>query len=161
MNIGHYRLYELVDRDLKKCWQNIMRTASIGVCRPAQKSLPAGVPFIWCSNNLMVALVTQCFCMSMTGDTRFAEFAARQRELVLGVIRGIFQFTEIGSRFPKDTHLMTVQLTKRPVRAASSMDRCMNVIQLMKGVSITQPDPLAAFQGTGRVPRRRAGLFFG
>jgi len=59
MNIGHYRLYELVDRDLKKLLQILSRRHR-SVCAAGGKILTAGVPFIWCSNNLMVALVTQC-----------------------------------------------------------------------------------------------------
>jgi len=57
-------------------------------------------------------------------------------------------FTEIGSVYPKDPHLMTMQLTKRPIRGGlvdgPVYDR---IFKSLKGVAITEPDPLAAFQG--------------
>jgi endoglucanase len=151
MNLGHYRLYDLVDRDFKKLLAKYYRDG-IERCVSAGRKNPyrAGVPFIWCSNNLMVALVTQCLLYErMTGDTQFAEFAARQKDWLLGTNPwGYSMFTEIGSQFPKDTHLMTVQLTKRSVRGGlvdgPVYERIFNSL---KGVSITQPDPLAAFQG--------------
>jgi hypothetical protein len=151
VNVGHYRLYDQVDRDFKKLLAKYYRDG-IERCIAAGGKNPyrVGVPFIWCSNNLMVALVTQCLLYErMTGDTRYAEFAARQRDWLLGTNPwGFSMFTEIGSQFPKDTHLMTVQLTKRPVRGGLVDGPVyQRIFDSLKGVSITQPDPLAAFQG--------------
>ena len=57
-------------------------------------------------------------------------------------------FTEIGSVFPKDVHLMTVQLAKRPVRGGLVDGPVYErIFKSLKGVSIREPDPLAAFQG--------------
>jgi hypothetical protein len=57
-------------------------------------------------------------------------------------------FTGIGAISPKDVHLMTVQLLHRPVRGGlvdgPVYDR---IFKSLKGVSIREPDPLAAFQG--------------
>lgn len=48
-----------------------------------------GVPFIWCSDNLAVALATQCLLYErMTGDDSYRDFAARQRDWLLDAIRG-------------------------------------------------------------------------
>jgi hypothetical protein len=57
-------------------------------------------------------------------------------------------FTEIGSVYPKDPHLMTMQLTKRPIRGGLVDGPVYErIFKSLKGVSITEPDPLAAFQG--------------
>ena len=54
---------------------------------------------------------------------------------------------------------MTMQLTKRPVRGGLVDGPVYErIFKSLKGVAITEPDPLAAFQGHGRLSRRRAGL---
>ena len=151
MNAGHFRLYHLVDRDFQKRLADYYREG-IERCLQAGGKNPyrIGVPFIWCSGNLTVALATQClFYEEMTGDRRFQEFAACQRDWLLGRNPwGYTLFTEVGSVYPKDPHLMTMQLTKRPIRGGMVdgpvYDR---IFKSLKGVAITEPDPLAAFQG--------------
>jgi hypothetical protein len=151
MNAGHFRLYDLVDRELKKTLAGYYREG-IERCVRAGEGNPfrIGVPFIWCSNNLTTALATQCLLYElMTGDTRYREFAAKQRDWLLGRNPwGYCMFTEIGSVFPKDPHLMTMQLTKRPVRGGLVDGPVYErIFKSLKGVAITEPDPLAPFQG--------------
>jgi len=44
-----------------------------------------GVPFIWCSNNLVAAILTQARLYSeITGDNRFAEMEAAHRDWLFG-----------------------------------------------------------------------------
>ena len=108
------------------------------------------MPFIWCSNNLTTALATQCLIYErMTGDASFHEFAAKQRDWLLGRNPwGYCMFTELGSVSPKDPHLMTMQITKRPVRGGLVDGPVYErIFKSLKGVAITEPDPLAAFQG--------------
>ena len=151
MNIGHFRLYDFADRQFKKVLAGYYR-AGIERCVRAGEKNPyrSGVPFIWCSNNLVAALVTQCLLYErMTGDTRYREFAAKQRDWLLGRNPwGTTMFTQIGSVFPKDVHLMTVQLLKRPVRGGLVDGPVYErIFKSLKGVSITEPDPFGPFQG--------------
>ncbi len=151
MNAGHFRLYDLVNESLKKELSGYYREG-IEACAKMGKTNPyrVGVPFIWCSNNLLVALVTQCLLYErMTGDITYHEFAVLQRDWLLGRNPwGFTMFTGIGSVYPKDPHLMTMQLAKRPVRGGlvdgPVYDR---IFKSLKGVSISEPDPLASFQG--------------
>ncbi|MCL4786761.1 MAG: glycoside hydrolase family 9 protein [Verrucomicrobia bacterium] len=151
MNVGHFRLYDLVDRQFKKTLAGYYR-AGIERCVRAGGKNPyrIGVPFIWCSNNLVAALVTQCLMYErMTGDTRYREFTARQRDWLLGRNPwGTTMFTEIGSEFPRDTHMMTFRITGRTA-PGGLVDGPVyeRIFKSLKGVSITEPDPLAAFQG--------------
>ena len=155
MNAGHFRLYELVDRQFKKTLAGWYR-AGIGLCISAGENNPyrIGVPFIWCSNNLTAALATQCLLYElMTGDPCYREFAAKHRDWLLGRNPwGYSMFTEIGGVYPKDPHLMTMQLAKRPVRGGlvdgPVYERIFNSL---KGVAISEPDPLTLFQGQAAV----------
>ena len=151
MNAGHFRLYELVDRGFKRQLAGWYR-AGIERCVQAGQQNPyrLGVPFIWCSNNLVAALVTQCLMYDrMTGDTSYRDFAVRQRDWLLGRNPwGTTMFTQIGRVFPTDVHLMTTKLTGRTVRGGLVDGPVYErIFKSLKGVAITEPDPLAAFQG--------------
>jgi hypothetical protein len=150
VNLGHFRLYDLADAPTKAALalyyrQGIERCISMGQQNPYR----IGVPFIWCSNNLAVALATQCLCYErMTGDRQFRVFAAKQRDWLLGRNPwGYVMFTGIGERSPSDVHLITTRLTKRPIRGALVDGPVYErVFKGLHGVAIKQPDPLAAFQ---------------
>ena len=151
MNAGHFRLYDLVDRDFQKLLAGYYREGIERCIRAGEKNpYRLGVPFIWCSNNLVAALVTQCLMYErMTGDKQYREFCAKQRDWLLGRNPwGTTMFTEIGQVFPTDVHLMTTKLTGRKVRGGlvdgPVYDR---IFKSLKGISIREPDPLAAFQG--------------
>ncbi len=150
MNAGHFRLYDLVDADLQRVLAGYYRDG-IARCTRAGRTNPyrVGVPFIWCSNNLVAALVTQCqFYERMTGDTSFRGFATRNRDWLLGRNPwGTAMFTEVGMIFPKDVHLQTTKLTGRTVRGGLVDGPIYErIFRSQLGVSITQPDPLAPFQ---------------
>jgi hypothetical protein len=85
----------------------------------------------------------------MTGDARYREFAVKQRDWLLGRNPwGTTMFTGVGSVFPKDTHMMTFRLTGRIARGGLVDGPVYErIFKSLKGVAITEPDPLAAFQG--------------
>jgi hypothetical protein len=152
MNVGHFRLYDLVDQELQKKLAGYYRE-QIRACvkRAAENPYRIGAPFIWCSNNLTVALATQCELYErMTGDTRYRQFAANQRDWLLGRNPwGFSMFTQIpsGGRHPTDVHLFGIGILKRPVAGGLVDGPVANsIFSSLKGVSITEPDPLAAFQ---------------
>jgi hypothetical protein len=152
MNVGHYRLYDQVSVELQTTLAGYYRT-QIEKCVEASANNPyrIGSPFIWCSNNLMVALVTQCQLYErMTGDTRYREFTARHRDWLLGRNPwGFSMFTEIptGGRYPRDVHLFGNPLVKRSIRGGlvdGPVQR--RIFSSLRGVTIREPDPLAPFQ---------------
>ena len=152
MNLGHFRLYDLVDAGFRHTLAGYYREG-IESCLRASASNPyrVGVPFIWCSNNLVVALATQCLLYErMTGDRSFRAFAAEQRDWLAGRNPwGISMLTGIpaGGAYPKDVHLFANALLKRPVRGALVDGPVYRrIFQSLKGVAITEPDPLAPFQ---------------
>jgi endoglucanase len=114
-----------------------------------QNPFGIGIPFIWCSNNLVVALITQgALYERMTGDTRYRKLVACHRDWLLGRNPwGVTQFMGVGAVSPRNVHLMTTRLTKRPLRGGLVDGPVYErIFRSLKGVSITEPDPLAAFQ---------------
>jgi endoglucanase len=152
MNIGHFRLYDLVEARTKKQLagfyrEGIERTVKQGDTNPYR----IGVPFIWCSNNLAVALATQgALYERMTGDRRYSEFTAKQFDWLLGRNPwGISMFTGIPANgaYPRDVHLFTNALLKRMVRGGLIDGPVYRkVFKSLRGVFIREPDPFAAFQ---------------
>src|SRR5438552_18477052 len=86
MKLGNFRLDDLVDRKTRKLLADYYRSGLEKCARAAEKNpYRVGVPFIWCSNNLVVALATQALLYErMTGDTRYHDFAAKQSDWMLG-----------------------------------------------------------------------------
>lgn len=150
MNVGHYRLHGLVDPAFQRTLADYYRTG-LAACVAASRGHPyrIGVPFIWCSNNLVVALATQAaFYERMTGSREFRELAAHHRDWLLGCNPwGTTMFTQVGSVFPTAVHLQTTKLTGRSV-AGGLVDGPVyeRIFKSLRGVAITEPDPLAAFQ---------------
>ena len=151
LNAGHFRLYDLVDNDFKGVLAGYYRAGLERSARQAETNpYRVGVPFIWCSNNLIVALVTQGLLYErMTGDTRYREFIVKQRDWLLG--RNPWDttmFTDVGSVYPRKPHLTTAHLTGRIARGGLVDGPVYaRIFKSLKGVAITEPDPLAAFQG--------------
>lgn len=152
MNVGHFRLYDLVDKNMRERLLGYYHS-EIDSCEKVSAGNPygIGVPFIWCSNNLTVALATQCALYGrMTGDSRYRAFAANHRDWLMGRNPwGFSMFTEIpaGDRFPRDVHLFGTAVLKRSVRGGlvdGPVGR--SIFGSLKGVTIREPDPLAEFQ---------------
>jgi len=151
MNAGHFRLYDLAEPEFKKVLAEYYRRG-IERCARAGERNPygVGVPFIWCSDNLTVALATQCLLYErMTGDSRYRGLAARHCDWLLGRNPwGFTMFTGVGHLYPRDPHLMTQQLTGRAVRGGLVDGPVYeSIFKSLRGVTITEPDPLARFQG--------------
>jgi len=152
MNVGHFRLYELVDVATKRQLAAFYREG-IEACVKAGLRNPfeVGVPFIWCSNNLLVALVTQCEMYErMTGERRYRDFSAKQFDWLLGRNPwGVSMFSGIPSDgvYPHDVHLFTNALMKKTVRGGLVDGPVYKrVFESLKGVFIKEPDPFAMFQ---------------
>lgn len=152
LNVGHFRLYDLVEPRMKKQLagfyrEGIERTVAQAKTNPYE----IGVPFIWCSNNLTVALATQgALYERMTGDRRYREFTAKQFDWLLGRNPwGISMFTGIPANgtYPRDVHLFPNALLKHTVRGGLIDGPVYRkVFQSLRGVFIREPDPFAAFQ---------------
>ena len=152
MNAGHFMLYDLVDGETQQLLAQYYRDGIERCIRMGQKNpYRAGVPFIWCSNNLIVALVTQCLLYErMTGDMQYHAFMVRQRDWLLGRNPwGTSMFTDIpaGGVYPHQPHLTTTWLTHRSVRGGLVDGPIYErIFKTQLGVKIQQPDPFAEFQ---------------
>ncbi|MGD9561621.1 MAG: glycoside hydrolase family 9 protein [Pyrinomonadaceae bacterium] len=151
-NVGHFALYPLVDAKTKRELAGYYRSGIERiVARAKTNPYGVGVPFLWCSNNLVVAFITQVHLYElMTGDKRYHDAMIAHRDWLLGKNpwgTSMFEGIPANGEYPEDTHLPTVQLLKKQVRgglvdgpiAASTYNGLI-------GLTLHQPDEFALFQ---------------
>jgi hypothetical protein len=151
-NVGHFALYNLADAKTKTQLAGYYRDGIERViARSQQNPFRVGVPFLWCSNNLVVAFVTQVLLYErMTGDTRYHAAMLAHRDWLFGRNPwGTSMFSGIpeGGEFPEDVHLPTVQILKRLVPGGlvdGPIDS--NAYNNLRGLHLNQPDEFAEFQ---------------
>ena len=151
-NVGHFALYPLVDAKTKRELAGFYREGIEKIIKRAENnSYRVGVPFLWCSNNLVVAFITQVLLYErMTGDKRFHAAMLAHRDWLFGRNPwGTSMFTSIpaGGEVPEDVHLPTVQLLKKQVPGGlvdGPIDA--KTYSNLRGLRLNEPDEFAEFQ---------------
>lgn len=152
VNVGHFALYPHVDATLQQELASYYRAGIEATLARAQKNaFGIGVPFIWCSNNLTTALVTQLLLYErMTGDRQYHDHLLAQRDWLFGRNPwGTTMFTEMprDGEFPEDVHTAIWKLTRRAV-PGGLIDGPVytKVYDSLLGLHLENDDEFAAFQ---------------
>lgn len=152
VNVGHYALYDLVDSHMKQKLSAFYKAGIEETVKRAQSNpYGIGVPFIWCSNNLTVALITQILLYeNMTGDHRYQSHMIAHRDWLLGRNPwGTSMFTGIprNGEYPLDVHTSVWFLTKQVV-PGGLVDGPVyaSIYNNLKGLQLLQPDEFGLFQ---------------
>lgn len=151
-NVGHYALYPLVDKTMKAELAGYYRDGIERVAARAKTNpFGIGVPFLWCSNNLIVGFITQVYLyQQMTGDDRFRDEMIAHRDWLFGRNpwgTSMFEGIPKGGEYPNDTHLPTVQLLKKEVRGGLvDGPIAASTYRGLLGIRLNQPDEFAEFQ---------------
>ena len=88
VNLGHYYLSQVPDPTISRKYQNYLKRGLMCLLERAQKEddpFMNGVPFMWCSNNLVTAAATQARLYEQaSGDPAFMEMEAALRDWLFG-----------------------------------------------------------------------------
>ncbi len=86
VNMGHPGLARQKETKINREFAEFMKKGlQLTENRAVQNPFHVGIPFIWCSNNLAAALLTQAHLYNeITGDSSFAELEAAQRDWLFG-----------------------------------------------------------------------------
>lgn len=88
VNLGHYYLASGEDEDVTMKYTNYMKMGLSALYDRAKKENDPfinGIPFIWCSNNLLAAAITQAkLYHQVSKDTSFDEMEASLRDWLFG-----------------------------------------------------------------------------
>jgi hypothetical protein len=84
-NNGHYEIWRNASASDRKIVADYYKRGLAAVVRRADNGFRIGIPFIWCSNNLMASFATQAYLYRrMTGDNQFREYEQAALDWLFG-----------------------------------------------------------------------------
>lgn len=152
MNAGHFSLYQVAPDSVKAELAAWYRANIEKVLTRAQtNAYQIGVPFLWCSNNLMVNFITQVLLYEkMTADTQYHAAMLLHRDWLFGRNPwGTSMFTGIpkDGDTPLDVHLPPRALLQdTPAGGLVDGPIFRTIHNYLKGLTLNEPDEFAAFQ---------------
>jgi hypothetical protein len=149
-NNGHYEIWRSANPADRRIVADYYRRGLQAVVDRADNGFRIGVPFIWCSNNLIASFATQAYLYRrMTGDERFREYEQAALDWLFGtnpwgvsmVIglphNGVFA-RDPHSVVAKEMHVeLTGALLDGPVYSS--------IYRNLLGISLHDPDEYASF----------------
>lgn len=149
-NQGHYELWRVADPPARRAVAEYYRRGLEAVARRAQNGFRVGIPFIWCSNNLMASFAIQAyFYRTMTADTTYLPYERAALDWLFGANPwGVSMAIGLppGGVFPRDPHSVVakelgLQLTGGLVDGPVYR----SIFENLLGVHLTAPDEYAPF----------------
>jgi len=149
-NNGHYEIWRLARGRNRQIVADYYKKGLAAVAARADNGFRIGIPFIWCSNNLMASFATQAYLYrQMTGDNQFREYEQAATDWLFGanpwgvsMVIGLPQ-NGLYAHDPHSVvaHEMHVELTGAlldgPVYSS--------IYQHLLGISLHDPDEYAPF----------------
>lgn len=152
VNLGHAFLAEVAIKDVNSTFIEYLKEGIERVERKgSENAFYFGIPFIWCSNNLVAAMLTQCrLYHERTGDASHQEMEASLRDWLFGCnpwgTSMIIGLPGEGD-YPEDTHSAVVRLLKKqPVGGLIDGPVYGSIFNNLKGLYLAAEDEYMAFQ---------------
>ncbi|MEP7269248.1 MAG: glycoside hydrolase family 9 protein [Saprospiraceae bacterium] len=153
LNIAHFSFFEFADRKFKEKLATFYKNGIDQTIRQraSKNTYSIGVPFIWCSNNLLVDLGLQIYLYErMTGDTQYHPYMIAMRDWLLGKNpwgTSMFMNIPVSGTYPHDVHTSTWALTHKEVSGGLADGPIYySTYQKQLGLTLTHPDAFAPFQ---------------
>lgn len=153
VNLGHALLARCGDEKIEARFRALMRQGLEHLRRRGENDpFPLGVPFIWCSNNLVVAAATQAHLYrTVTGDRSYEELEAALRDWLLGcnpwgtsMICGLPE-NGVSPRLPHSA----ITYLKKETTYGGLVDGPVyrSIYESLLGIHLFNPDKYANYQG--------------
>lgn len=147
-NNGHYEIWRTGSDSAKRVVAEDYRRGLEAVVGRAHNGFRIGIPFIWCSNNLLASFATQAtFYRRMTGDSTFLEYETAALDWLFGTNPwGVSMVIGLGDNFPRTPHSVVAQelhlqltggLVDGPVYRS--------IFQNLRGIRLVEADEYAPF----------------
>jgi hypothetical protein len=156
LNLGHYRIAEGKNGKPSREFVDFLKQGVEKVYQKGRSNpFQIGIPFIWCSNNLVSAMVTQTHLYTMiTKDGKYKEMEAALRDWLFGcnpwgtsMIIGL----PAGGDYPDDPHSAFSAVHHMQIDGGLVDGPVYTTIfNKLRGLQLTRPDMYAEFQ-TGRL----------
>ncbi len=152
VNLGHYLLASDISNDEREVFVEYLRRGIDSVYqRGKDNPFKIGIPFIWCSNNLIAALLTQCRLYNeLTNDNTYLQMEASLRDWLLGcnpwgtsMIVGLPK----NGDYPSDPHSAFTHLYNYPVYGGLVDGPVYaSIYKKLIGITLYSPDEYEEFQ---------------
>ncbi len=152
INLGHFALFDQVGKSFQDTLVSYYKAEIENVAKRAKTNpYGIGVPFIWCSNNLITSFITQILLYEkMTGDRQFHQLMLDHCDWLFGRNPwGTSMFTGMPGKgeYPLDVHTSIWAMTHQMVPGGLIDGPIFKTIhQKLKGLELTQPDEFSRFQ---------------
>lgn len=149
-NNAHFEIWRVGDKKQKAQVAEYYRRGLAAVVARADNGFRVGIPFIWCSNNLMASFATQAHLYRrMTGDNQFREYEQAAVDWLLGVnpwgVSMIIGYPRAG-RWATDPHSVVARELHQ-VLTGGLLDGPVyrSIYQNLKGIRLLHDDEFARF----------------
>ncbi len=149
-NNGHYEAWRHGSPDQRAQLALYYRRGIEAVVGRAHNGFRVGIPFIWCSSNLMASFATQAYLYRhMTGDNRFIEYESAALDWLLGTnpwgVSMIIGLPKSGN-FARDPHSVVAKELKLQL-TGGMLDGPVyrSIYGNLKGISLHDADEYAPF----------------
>ncbi|MEO7085803.1 MAG: glycoside hydrolase family 9 protein, partial [Gemmatimonadaceae bacterium] len=150
-NNGHYEIWRGAPAAEKKLMAEYYRRGLEAVAvRARMNGFRVGIPFIWCSNDLMASFATQAYLYrQMTGDNRYRELEQSALDWLFGVnpwgVSMVIGLPHDGT-FAKDPHsVVSKQLGIELTGALLDGPVYASIYGNLRGIRLSHADDYAAF----------------
>jgi len=150
-NAGHYEIWRNADEGAKRVMVDYYQRGIARVVERADNGFRIGIPFIWCSNNLMTSFATQAHLYRvMTGDDRYLEYETAALDWLFGVnpwgVSMVLGFPA-GGVTARDPHSVVADKLGVDKLTGGLLDGPVyrSIFQNLKGISLHDADEYAPF----------------
>ena len=150
-NAGHYSLWRSGASGARVRTADYYRRGLEAVVRRSGNGFRVGIPFIWCSNDLMVSFATQALLYRrMTGDGRFREYEQAAIDWLFGTnpwgMSMVVGYPR-GGRWPRDPHSAIAPRLGVEALTGGLVDGPVyrSIFSNLRGIALHHEDALAPF----------------
>jgi len=152
-NNGHYQMWRTGGAPEKEAGADFYRRGLEAVAARAANAFRVGIPFIWCSNNLMVSFATQArLYRTMTGDSTFLAHETAALDWIFGTnpwgVSMVIGLPADGVT-PLDPHSIVAKRLGVATQKGGLVDGPVyrSIFESLLYVELTAPDEYAAWNG--------------
>ncbi len=147
-NNGHYEIWRTGSDSAKRLVAEFYRRGLEAVTRRAHNGFRVGIPFIWCSNNLLASFATQAtLYRRMTGDSSYVEYETAALDWLFGTNPwGVSMVIGLGDNFPRTPHsVVAEQLHLQLTGGLVDGPVYRSIFGNLRGIRLLEPDEYAPF----------------
>jgi hypothetical protein len=154
-NNGHYEIWRAVrgrgseqEDSAGRVVAGYYRRGLEAVAARARNGFRVGIPFIWCSNNLLASFATQAeFYRRMTGDSSYLEYETAALDWLLGTNPwGVSMVIGLGDTYPRKPHsVVAEQLHLQLTGGLVDGPVYRSIFEHLRGIRLLQADGYAPF----------------